>query len=1027
MDARNEFKVMFSPEAKGGMKERIGPAISKVFSPSHFIHAQKKKAFYKALSGLSFNDSNSKDKKTSTKNESAKSGAIYMSKSEGYTPKHTNSHENEKNNSQNKNKSDKFLRRTHSEKSVISDNNSRKYSSDRLAINDESKQRENVCSQRTRQKSASLLYDNLASDSRRLRSSVGGYDNVKRSFGSYDNIKSPEQRNQQHLTQNSNERRSENISNSVHHIAANYENNSNDVNSRQEYPVRPVRTRSISQSRRLGTTDAPDIKAFQRKLEINEIKNVEDQRANVLVEKYEKNYTDNLKELKNVDKEYRSRSRRKSEIKCDSELRIDNPPRSGIVSKNILSPSKLNDEKNTNEEGKRQSRYIKNKRSSISNSQLSSKPILTDTMNRRVSLGSGENSSRIKAYSRQSSEETNSWDSEERKRRFRSKSVITPHREQIIPIDQGDQYNNDQPLRPRRARSTSRSKTPIVSNIFNIRNRFKSDVASKDNLHKNETENVYHDDSGLEDNDSCSRSRSKRKSEKPSSSNEMQRKSKFYLHDHRKQDNVQSGEENDGGYYSLEKEENITDITKLPYQLPPPAKTSNQEYFQTDHSLEAIYISQVFMNLDNNNLKPSHINRSDSDLRKRSYCDDYQTISHILGEEMYDNCQSVRSELDASSINNNDNDNYQIVETVEETEEIYEVPFDLKTPDDTEDLYETIEFTNYEQVDNSHINKSLPIVDDSDEEGDYMDIRDFPAIQSETKVTVITIKDTDVEVTEKTLPSSNMSISTPTRGRHDGYFNPYVGKKLSQPNGGDIYDNMIKSTSHLDSIKYSDDFDSMNHSYPVSKAMIPKVPERNRFISPSVSMNTPLRQNKPNLTNPNNLDRYSAQIENNKKTNLDRQNSNGFEFISETNYKLGDNLDYTFKLNFSQLPKGRPQSEFVRQTSFQSKTSKVSLSSHQENPFRGLLAPLTFQDLLKDKHLNPPENDIVLDTQFCDTLRTNAFLYPESHAQSHLNSWVQNKSLTTNRTLQRENSFGDNISVCWSEADSDFEFMDVNK
>ncbi|CAL4059757.1 unnamed protein product [Meganyctiphanes norvegica] len=999
MDARNEFKVMFSPESKG-MKERI----TKVFSPSHFLHAQKKKSFYKALSGLSFHDSNAKDRKSSTNNESAGSSAVYMSRSEGYTPKHASSHEN---GHQGKNKSDKFLRRTMSEKSVTNDKSSRKSSYDSVAISDESKIRENVVSQRTRQKSASLLYDNLASDSRRLRTSIGGYDNVKRSFGSYDNIKKPDQKDQQYLPSSSNDR-PKNRSQSINHIIVNSETSSNDTNSKQEYPIRPQRTRSISQSRRLGTINAPDPKAIQRNFENNNNLNTDNvHRANVLVEKYDENYSDNLKELKDVDVEFRSRSRRKSEKSCNPELRLDHSSRTDV--------------KNVNEEGKRQSRYIKNKRSSISNSQLTSKKILPDDINRRVSLGSVENSSRIKAYSRQNSEETNPWGSEERKRRFRSRSVITPCREQLMPLDQGGQYNNDQPLRPRRARSTSKSKAPIVSNIFNIANRFKLDEPPKSNYPKNEIDLVDHNDSGLEDNDSCNRSRSKRKSEKSSPSNNMHRRSK-HLNDHSKQENVQSGEEkDDGGYYSLEKEENITDITK-------PVKNSNQEYFQSDQDVEAIYISQVFMNIDNNNLKHSHLNRSDSDFRKRSYCDDYQTISHILGEELYDNCQRSSSEQDDSTINADD---YQITHTVEETE-IYEVPFDSTTPDDNdEDLYETIEFSNYEQVDNSHLSPSLPIVDDSDEEGDYMDIKDFPAIKSETKVTVITIKDKDVEVIEKTMPSSKIPIKTPAHGRHNGYFNPYVGKKLSQPSSGEIYDNMIKSTSRLDNFddsKYSSEFDSLNHSYPMTKAMIPKLPERNRRTSSTEPVNTPFRLHKPNSTKQNNINRYNAPIENSKKTSIDCQKNNGFEFHSETNYKL-DNLDYTFKLNFSQLPKGSPQAEFVRKTSFRSK--KVSLTSHQGNPFGDLLPPCTFQDLLNDKHINPPENEVVLDTQFCDTLRTNAFLYPESHAQKQMDALVQNMSIATlNRTLQCENSnqlFDDNISVCWSEADSEFEFMNVTK
>merc|ERR1719342_209055 len=99
------------------------------------------------------------------------------------------------------------------------------------------------------------------------------------------------------------------------------------------------------------------------------------------------------------------------------------------------------------------------------------------------------------------------------------------------------------------------------------------------------------------------------------------------------------------------------------------------------------------------------------------------------------------------------------------------------------------------------MNQSLPTVNDSDEEGDYMDINDFPPIKSETKVTVITIKDSDVEVTEKTLRSKNIPFITTPHGRHDGYFNPYVGKKLSQPNCGDIYDNITKPIGSMDDSK----------------------------------------------------------------------------------------------------------------------------------------------------------------------------------------------------------------------------------
>ncbi|XP_068224015.1 protein seu-1-like [Palaemon carinicauda] len=80
MDASNEFKVLLCPSSasaskgkkgdgdasSGGVRHRIVPVINKVFSPSHFMLAQRKSTVYKAVSGVSFQDIDVGGKKRSS-------------------------------------------------------------------------------------------------------------------------------------------------------------------------------------------------------------------------------------------------------------------------------------------------------------------------------------------------------------------------------------------------------------------------------------------------------------------------------------------------------------------------------------------------------------------------------------------------------------------------------------------------------------------------------------------------------------------------------------------------------------------------------------------------------------------------------------------------------------------------------------------------------------------------------------------------------------------------------------------------
>ncbi|CAL4162001.1 unnamed protein product, partial [Meganyctiphanes norvegica] len=66
MDASNEFKVYISRDSQERLKNRAVPVINKVFSPSHFMLAQRKTSLYKAMSGVSFQDAEEKSRKTSS-------------------------------------------------------------------------------------------------------------------------------------------------------------------------------------------------------------------------------------------------------------------------------------------------------------------------------------------------------------------------------------------------------------------------------------------------------------------------------------------------------------------------------------------------------------------------------------------------------------------------------------------------------------------------------------------------------------------------------------------------------------------------------------------------------------------------------------------------------------------------------------------------------------------------------------------------------------------------------------------------
>ncbi|KAK3873488.1 hypothetical protein Pcinc_021503 [Petrolisthes cinctipes] len=103
MDASNEFKVFLSPSSSSsskkqqgedggqggsgstnsGVRQRLVPVINKVFSPSHFMLAQRKTTVYKAVSGVSFQDIDIGGKRKSSssgrrESRGKKDGGIYM-------------------------------------------------------------------------------------------------------------------------------------------------------------------------------------------------------------------------------------------------------------------------------------------------------------------------------------------------------------------------------------------------------------------------------------------------------------------------------------------------------------------------------------------------------------------------------------------------------------------------------------------------------------------------------------------------------------------------------------------------------------------------------------------------------------------------------------------------------------------------------------------------------------------------------------------------------------------------------------
>lgn len=561
------------------------------------------------------------------------------------------------------------------------------------------------------------------------------------------------------------------------------------------------------------------------------------------------------------------------------------------------------------------------------------------------------------------------------------------------------------------------------------------------------------EDKETESKDSCDRSRVRKKSDNGRKSEESSGKRKLELEKKTRDDINKDDEDPEGGYFSLEKEEKAGGDIKFIYEALP--TNSCEEYLENDQCVEAIYVCQVF--------------KKDSDSEEDK------------DEHIYENFQVIKMTRDGQVIPNDDQSyaNYQIIRRVKETE-LLDGPEKLTNSDiQDENLYETVNFVGQNPLmltqttaTQTRLRRhrrplgsidSIPFIDDSDNSGDELERRNpvSKGLSPRNSVTVITIKDDDdMEVTQKVSPLRTKPVLL--RSQEGSEESPSQNSKTdfsSEAESGELTAvSEVQDTEKTKSSDISKPQRPARYSYPATSPSFPKLCDK---IGHRLARHSPVNvknevDQKVDVRVKKSMSHSDVQmqIKNGTKgpvlsesfSDDDIRNNEEFESFSETDSDL-DNLDYDMftprvgKSGRGRSPlKGRKRVPRGRSLSASHASPVMTSTPCRANPHgesstsTGKLQSLkTFQDLLGDKCLNPPETDV--DSQAGECAKCEEKLPPlRIHESSDIVlRGPRDMILSSHRNRGAKTQVGDQeilddtLSFTWSDAESEFEFIDCNK
>ncbi|XP_042243598.1 uncharacterized protein LOC121880469 [Homarus americanus] len=563
-------------------------------------------------------------------------------------------------------------------------------------------------------------------------------------------------------------------------------------------------------------------------------------------------------------------------------------------------------------------------------------------------------------------------------------------------------------------------------------------------------------DCEINDKDAYCRSRGRRKSAKIGEFDHGEGRDKIKT-DNRERDNEKDDEdEPEGGYYSLEKAEKGTGEIRFIYE----ARPATEEYLENDQCVEAIYVCQVF----------------------RKALEEEEDDEHT-----YENYQVIRMTKDGKVITDDDEnyENYQVIRRVKE-QELQGVPVKVsETTKEDEDLYESINFVGQNPLALTRMTAtqarlkrktkenerplgstdSIPFIDDSDNSADEIERRN-PACQSSTSPSSITI----ITITQDENMKFKQNLSHPRtrlpvlRSQDEGITLTVQEAKCDCDPVEDRVDETDTGVSEKPKMSSDAPKRPTRYSYPSASPFVPKLRDKiglrlSRFSSTSeeggggaggteargkgeVKVKKSLSHNDVQIHLKN---KGSVQVLSESFSDDDIRQNEDFESFSETDSDL-DNLDYelfTPKLGKSgghRSPTKIKKKPRLRSLSashvgpLAASTPCRTLTNSPHTPDNHHESPKTFQDLLGDKYLNPPETDgdsqsggdaimpEKLTTPLIIKENSDATLRGPGDVVVSAHSIGGNTAQVGDRVI-----LDDTLSFTWSDAESEFEFIDFNK
>lgn len=663
--------------------------------------------------------------------------------------------------------------------------------------------------------------------------------------------------------------------------------------------------------------------------------------------------------------------------------------------------------------------------------------------------------------------------------------------ENLYLSQDGETSSENPPVKPQRSRSASRPRRPVTK--VNVPQTAKTSTRETNG---NSTENEKQDDHEIEkesgdqnnegscvndeckqqdrktteskdcemaDEDAYERSRARRKSDRSNKPDNSRDRSKSEP-DKTGKDGTKNDddEEPEGGYFSLEKEEKGGGEIKFIYEALP--TNTCEEYMENDQCVEAIYVCQVL--------------RRDSD-------NDADEDEHI-----YENYQMIRMTKDGKLITEGDEnyENYQIIRRVKE-EELLGLPAktsgEQKNQDD--DPYESINFVSQNPLALTQMTAtqarlkrqrplgsidSIPFIDDSDSSADEAERRNpvSKGLTSKNGVTVITIKEDDnTEITQKESPlrtkpsllrSQDGSEDSSTLERAKCDSRPAVEREDGVESSSCETAQTSSQSSETSTPKRP-----TRHSYPAASPFIPRLCDKiglklARFSSASeeaggaagVKVEGKVEVRVKKSMSHNDVQTHmkgTGPVHSESFSDDDIRHNEEFESFSETDSDL-DNLDYDMfaprggragghraHLKHRNKPRGRSLSAShaspqLTSTPYGTNNDFVSSTGCSAAPDIDLQSPKTFQDLLVDKHLNPPDTDA--ESQSGEGIKFDKVAPLMIHETGDVAlRGPQDVVRSTHSSGGTGAEAGDRVILedthcfTWSDAESEFEFIDFKK